>query len=225
MDPEIEINQGKNMADGCKEAGVERFIWSSLPNVSKVTNGKLTTVTHFDSKAKVEEYVESIGQPATFLMPGLFMNFGIQNMRKNADGVYVFNVPFDPDTTKIPLFDAPDDAGLFVGAILLHGSSTLGKRIPGASGWFSPNEMAKTFGEVTGERAITNRITFQQFRDALPPPVAEELTGNFQLVESPGYYAGEPADNVDKSLELVASAGLRKPTTWKAYVEKNVKKP
>lgn len=35
MSAEIEIEQGKVMADASKAAGVERFFWSSLPNVSK----------------------------------------------------------------------------------------------------------------------------------------------------------------------------------------------
>jgi len=223
MDADAEIQQGKNMADGCKEAGVEQFIWSSLANVSKETNGKLTTVKHFDSKAIVEEYVKSIGQPATFFMPGLFMSYGIQSIRKTDQGNYVWNIPFDADTTKIPLFNAPDDTGLFVSAILLHGSSMLGKHVPAASGLYSPSEMVKTFVEVTGEKALTNRITFKQFHDALPPPVADELTGNFQLVESPGYFVGQPADAVAKSIELIATAGLRKPTSWKEYLEKNLK--
>jgi hypothetical protein len=34
-DPELETKQGKNLVDACKEAGVERFIWSSLPNVTE----------------------------------------------------------------------------------------------------------------------------------------------------------------------------------------------
>ena len=223
MDPQIEENQGKNMADACKEAGVDRFIWSSLPNVSKVSNGKLTIVNHFDSKAHVEEYVRSIGVPSTFLMPGMFMSHALGSKRKNDQGIYVFNVPFDPKTTRIPIFDAANDSGLFVGAILLHGSSTLGKRILAAAGYFTLDEIAQTLGEVTGTKTVTNRITYKQFQDALPPREAKEVTATYYLVESLEYYAGEPADALDKSIELVTSAGLRKPTSWKAYLEKNTK--
>lgn len=35
MDMELEIQQGKNLADAAKEAGVNHYIWSSLLNVTK----------------------------------------------------------------------------------------------------------------------------------------------------------------------------------------------
>lgn len=35
MDMKLEIQQGKNLADAAKEAGVKHFIWSSLLNVTK----------------------------------------------------------------------------------------------------------------------------------------------------------------------------------------------
>lgn len=35
MDMELEIQQGKDLADAAKEAGVKHYIWSSLPNVNK----------------------------------------------------------------------------------------------------------------------------------------------------------------------------------------------
>jgi NmrA-like family len=100
MSQEIEINQGKNIADACKATNVERFIWSSLPNVSKgslpyrlgcssleadlktETHGKFTLVRHFDSKAKVEEYTRSIGVPSSFFMPGPFMGMFLGMLRK-----------------------------------------------------------------------------------------------------------------------------------------------
>ena len=50
-----------------------------------------------------------------------------------------------------------------------------------------------------------------------------KVTTNFELVISPGYYAGEPGDAVDKSIDLVAKSGLRKPTSWKDYAAKNFK--
>lgn len=35
MDMKLEIQQGKNLADAAKEAGVKHFVWSSLLNVNK----------------------------------------------------------------------------------------------------------------------------------------------------------------------------------------------
>ena len=35
MDKDLEIKQGKNLSDAAKTAGVELFIWSSLPYVAK----------------------------------------------------------------------------------------------------------------------------------------------------------------------------------------------
>lgn len=37
MDMQLEIQQGKNLADAAKENGVQHFIWSSLLNVTKRT--------------------------------------------------------------------------------------------------------------------------------------------------------------------------------------------
>lgn len=50
------------------------MIWSSLPNVTKMSNGQLTTVEHFDSKAEVEDYIRSLNFPSSvFFLPGWFM--------------------------------------------------------------------------------------------------------------------------------------------------------
>lgn len=39
-----------------------------------VSEGKLAHMSHFDSKAEVEEYTRSIGIPATFLFAGAYMS-------------------------------------------------------------------------------------------------------------------------------------------------------
>jgi uncharacterized protein YbjT (DUF2867 family) len=70
----VEIAQGKAVADAAIVAGVSLFIWSSLPNVTKMTGGKVTTVHHFDSKAEVEDYIRGLPfHSSVFFMPGWFM--------------------------------------------------------------------------------------------------------------------------------------------------------
>jgi len=222
MDMALEIQQGKNMADACKAAGAH-FIWSSLPNVTKGTKGAITAVEHFDSKAQVEEYVRSIGLPATFFMPGMFMTVGMSNMRKMPDGKYALTLPFPPETTKVPLYSPADDTGTFVAAALLLPEETLNQRIAGCAGYISPAQMVKDFTEATGEEASYKELTWEQFHTALPPPAADELTGNFKLVVDFGYFVGESEDFVERSLALVKKAGLKAPVTYKEYAKANFK--
>jgi hypothetical protein len=70
---ENEVAQGKAIADASVAAGVELLIWSSLPNVSKMSGGDLTTVHHFDSKAEVEEYIRGLPIISAFFMAGHYM--------------------------------------------------------------------------------------------------------------------------------------------------------
>lgn len=218
--PEVEVAQGKAMADASKEAGVERFIWSSLPNVSKETNGENTAVKHFDSKAAVETYVRSIGLPATFLMPGLFMKDTLGQIKANDEGVYVWTTPFISKTTRVPLFDPVDDTGSFALAALLEGDAALGKRITASSGWLTPDEVLATYSKVTGRKTVLNTIPVEVFKKFLPPAMADDLAGNMQLILSPGYFAGEPASSVDDAVALTKKHGL-KVTSWEDFVRKN----
>lgn len=55
----IEVRRGKNMADAAAEllaehnSTLERYIWSTLPPVSKISGGKYTYAFNYDSKAEV----------------------------------------------------------------------------------------------------------------------------------------------------------------------------
>lgn len=77
----IEIAQGKAIADASVAAGVSLLIWSSLPNITKISEGKLTAVKHFDGKAQVEEYIRTLPILSAFYMPGFYMQNHIAYMR------------------------------------------------------------------------------------------------------------------------------------------------
>ena len=125
MSDETEIAQGKAVADACKTAGVKHLIFSSLINANKATQGRLQNVKHFDSKAKIEDYIRQIGLPATFVQPGIFMSGLLGWIRKGEDGEYTWAMPFDADTTKMPLFDAVADTGtcLVSSSVITHARS------------------------------------------------------------------------------------------------------
>lgn len=78
MAKELETGQLKNAIDAAANSpSLERFIISTLPNVSELSGGKYTNVCHFDSKAKAESYAKC-SHPALWLktsvyQPGYFL--------------------------------------------------------------------------------------------------------------------------------------------------------
>ncbi len=67
-----EVSQGKLAIQAAKDAGVNHFVWSTLPNVEKISNGKYD-VSHFTGKAKVDELIANAGfENHTFVQPPFY---------------------------------------------------------------------------------------------------------------------------------------------------------
>jgi uncharacterized protein YbjT (DUF2867 family) len=113
MSADVEVSQGKAVTDASKAAGVKHIIFSSLLNVSDISNGRLTHVSHFDGKANIEKYIRNSGVPATFVLPGFFLSNLFDSIRKNEDGSYGWALPVNGDKARIPVFDAVTDTGEF----------------------------------------------------------------------------------------------------------------
>ncbi|KAM5441677.1 hypothetical protein MferCBS31731_003358 [Microsporum ferrugineum] len=214
---ETEIQQGKNIADAAKANDVQHLVWSSLINVTQVSGGKLKGVSHFDSKATVEEYIRKIGVPATFFLPGYYMSNIPGGSLNNADGVYNFKNPI-PNDAPIPLFDTGRDTGKFVKAILLNREKVLGKQIYGATDYYTPDRIVAEFQAVKpqdGKGGAAIQISDKDFKDALPEKVREEMLQNMQLLYMYGYYGGA---SLKESLALLDEP----PTTWKEFIEQEL---
>src|SRR5215472_4227054 len=63
-----EVQQGKNMADAARKAGVEHFVYSSVGGAERNSG-----IDHWESKWEVENYVRKLGLPATMIRPAAFM--------------------------------------------------------------------------------------------------------------------------------------------------------
>lgn len=110
----VEVDQGKAVADACKTAGVKQLIFSSLLNTNKISNGRLTHIKHFEGKAEIEEYIRQINVPATFVLPGFFGSNLFTSIRKNEDGSFAWALPASGDKTKVPIFDVTTDMGKYL---------------------------------------------------------------------------------------------------------------
>jgi uncharacterized protein YbjT (DUF2867 family) len=65
---EGEIQQGKNVADAARQAGVQHLVYASTG-----TGFKGTGIPSWESKLAVEEYMKALGLPLTVLRPVAFM--------------------------------------------------------------------------------------------------------------------------------------------------------
>ena len=219
-----EIQQGKNIADISKAAGVTHLIWASLPAVTKLTEGKLTHVEHFDSKAEVEEYIESIkagsGLKASYWRPGFFSANLKGMIKKNpATGKLTLSQPWDVEKTRLPLLDAVDDTGKFVAGLLAaEPSSVDGIHVNGVSQWVSPGELVQTLSKVTGLDVVFREVSAEEYEGYLPPAIAKEMTQNMLLVRGWSYFGNEAEKQQEKSDKWL---GERKATTLEEFVKKN----
>jgi len=115
-----EIAQGKIAIQAAKNAGVNHFIWSTLPNVEKISNGKFD-VPHFTGKAKVDELVKNAGfKNYTFVQPPFYyQNFsGMLGAQTQQDGSTGWTLPIDPTKKVIHMGDINDLGKIVIGAFL-----------------------------------------------------------------------------------------------------------
>ena len=114
-----EFEQGRNLVRAAKEAGIQHFIWSTLPDYHALSGGKLT-VPHFTSKAQVDAEVNMAGFPYyTFVeAPFYFQNFlTIHAPRKTPEGSELWRYPADKDKCRFPCGDI-NELGKIVAAAL-----------------------------------------------------------------------------------------------------------
>jgi len=150
---ESEIKQGKAIADASKAAGVAHLVWSALPNVTKLTNGVLKEVEHFDSKAEVAEYIKGMkgDMVVTYFMPGFYMQNIKGMIRPGQDRITTFTQPWNASETQVPLFDSATDSGTYVAGILSQDlKSVNGLWVHAVSQWIIPSEIINNITKATG---------------------------------------------------------------------------
>jgi uncharacterized protein YbjT (DUF2867 family) len=156
-----EVQQGKNIADAAKMAGVKHFVFSSVGGAERNSG-----VEHFESKWEIEKYIRKLALPATMLRPvGLMENYYIDQVEigilkgKLVDGVRA-GKPYQTI--------AADDIGAFVALAFERPEEFIGRELEIAGSELTNLEAAQVFSRVLGKP-----IRFQK----LPMPVVRLFLG------------------------------------------------
>ncbi|KAJ4249797.1 hypothetical protein NW762_012139 [Fusarium torreyae] len=213
---EVDIAQGKAIADAAVDAGVSQIIWSSLPSVSKMSEDEKVRVEHFETKAQVEEYIRTLDIKSTFFMPGWFMQNHVSILKptKVDDGTYVFSMPWTPDT-ELPLIDIRD-TGKYLAPALLDPDFYHGKRLTCATAFYTLSDMVDTWTRITG---TTVKLCVPQNVDdhavLSQPPKHEGVNATAHIMQY-GYFGPTGKDDLMWTISQLAE----QLTSWEDFVRK-----
>lgn len=212
-----ELAQGKAMADAAVAAGVRYFIFSTLSNAGKISNGKLQKLDHFDVKAEIEDYIRAQPLKSAFFAPGSFMqNFShFMGPRPAGDGTYVIAHFVKPET-QLPLIDTVGDTGKYVGAILAEPEKYEGKVLSAATRLYTYSETVETMSKASGKTVNYKQLPLDVWKSFLPAESADYLVDMFLWIQDYGYYGPQTEELVD----WTAKQARGKLTTLEEYFAK-----
>jgi uncharacterized protein YbjT (DUF2867 family) len=175
---EKEAQQGRNLVDAVAAANVEHFVFSTLPNAKKLTNGELD-VPHFDIKGQLEEYARSRGLKATFVHVAFyFENFlSFFPPQKQEDGTFTFGFP-QGDTPLAGV--AVEDLGGIVAPVFENSEKFIGKVIGAVGDDLPPKTYADIMTRTLGKTVKYNFIPREVFA-SFGFPGAEDLANMFDF--------------------------------------------
>lgn len=207
-----ELQQGTAAVQAAKAAGVQHFVWSTLPNVEAISGGKYE-VPHFTGKARVDAVVQQAGFPHyTFVeAPFYFQNLTtIMAPQPQQDGSLAWVLPIARDARCIHMGDIQDFGKVVAGAFEHPDRVGDGKYLSMAAGLLSFDDVIATLrqqGREIGFQQVPGEVFAGFF------PGAEELAamvGYFQEFT----YMGPGADAKIALANEVATGALTDFATW-----------
>jgi uncharacterized protein YbjT (DUF2867 family) len=199
-----------------KVAGVQHFIWSTLPNVETISGGKLD-VPHFTDKAKSDRIVREAGfRHHTFVIaPFFYQNLlGVMAPQKQADGTIGWALPLDPEKRVIHMGDITELGQIVVGAFAQPELAGHGELLPLVGDFLSFNEVIATLNRQ-GHKFSFKQVPQEVFVSWFP--------GAKEVAEMLAYFEGHTylgADSRD-AIALANRVAGREPTKFVAWARAN----
>ncbi|KAI0154740.1 hypothetical protein GGR52DRAFT_583120 [Hypoxylon sp. FL1284] len=196
---EVEYSSGKRIADVAVEKGAEYIIFSTLPSPKELSGGKYPNVTPFEGKAMVESYIRGLPIKSAFYSPGYFMENFQRRPSTACAGPPTAPTPMRYHVsagTQLPVVNAREDTGKFVGAILADPDRYEGRAsFCAAAALYTLGDLAAIISKAAGKKIVLERISPEEFAERMPGPLGTIFAEAFQYQEEFGLY-GPDGENL-----------------------------
>jgi uncharacterized protein YbjT (DUF2867 family) len=173
-----------------RAAGVQHFIWSTLPDAEKLTGGRLK-LRHFTGKVRVDAAVEAAKFPRhTFVQaPFYFQNFlGLLAPQPLSNGARGWAVPMDPAARVVHAGDVNDVRRCVAAAFAAGDTLRNGSYLAVCGGAYSWNDFVSTLN-AQGHGVDVHQVPADVYDTFFPG--APELRETFQYFELCTYFGPE----------------------------------
>ena len=197
-----EFEQGRNLVNAAKEADIQHFIWSTLPDYEALSGGKYT-VPHFTSKARVDTEVKAAGFPYyTFVeAPFYFQNFlTIHAPRKTPDGRELWRYPADKDKCRFPCGDIKELGKIVAAALNQPEKAGNGQYLALASDYLCWQELVDILN-TQGHKLEYERVSTEEYDSFFPS--AREFRHMMEFWEEGHYFGPDGEEKIALANRLV----------------------
>jgi uncharacterized protein YbjT (DUF2867 family) len=211
-----ELEQATAAIRAAKAAGVQHFIWSTLPDVEAISRGKLH-VPHFTGKAKIDRIVTEAGfANHTFVIaPMYYQNLvGALAPQKQADGSFGWALPIDPTVRGIHMGDISELGNIVAGAFARPDQAGRGEHLPLVGDFMSFNEIVVTLNRQ-GHRFSFKQVPKELFATSFPG--AAEIAATFAYFQAHTYLGSDSRDRIALANKIAG----RQPTKFSAWARAN----
>jgi uncharacterized protein YbjT (DUF2867 family) len=211
-----ERKQALTAVHAAKDAAVQHFIWSTLPNVETISRGELH-VPHFTDKAKIDRVVREAGfAHHTFVIaPFFYQNLlGVMAPQKQADGTMGWALPLDPKKRVIHMGDITELGPIVVGAFAQPELAGHGEHLPLVGDFMSFHDILATLNRL-GHKFSFKQVPQELFASWFPG--AEEIAAMLGYFEAHTYLGSDSRD----AIALANKVAGRQPTKFAAWAQAN----
>lgn len=211
-----ELTQGTAAINAAKVAGVQHFIWSTLPNVEKISGGEFD-VPHFTDKAKIDDVVKNAGfaHHTLVVAPFFFQNLNSTLApQAQQDGSIGWTLPIDPTVKAIHMGDITELGNVVAGAFAHPEKTGNGQYLPLVGNLLSFNDIVNTL-DKQGHKFTFNQVPAEVFSTFFEG--ASELAQMFAYFENHTYLGA----NYDAQIKLANEVAGKPATDFATWAKKN----